>query len=92
MCLNRIEKMSLGSIQNKSTGLSFDSKITRYYNNITQDPPWLLVVYGMGASKRPCVFEVFGVGGGGGVITFMSLACKVMRRGCHHMKHIAAFG
>ena len=40
----------------------------------------------MGASKRPCVFEVFGVGWGGvggGVITFMSLACKVMRRGCY---------
>ena len=36
----------------------------------------------MGASKRPCVFEVFGVGWGG-VITFMSLACKVMRRGCY---------
>ena len=40
-------------------------------------------VFGMGASKRPCFFEVFGVGwGGGGAITFMSLACKVMRRGC----------
>ena len=43
-------------------------------------------VFGMGASKRPCVFEVFGVGWGGVggcVITFMSLACKVMRRGCY---------
>ena len=39
-------------------------------------------VFGMGASKRPCFFEVFGVGWGGGAITFMSLACKVMRRGC----------
>ena len=40
----------------------------------------------MGASKRPCVFEVFGVGWGGvagGEITFMSLACKVMRRICY---------
>ena len=45
-----------------------------------------LYVFGMGASKRPCVFEVFGVGWGGvgwGVITFISLACKVMRRGCY---------
>ena len=38
-------------------------------------------VFGMGASKRPCVFEVFGVGWG--VITFISLACKVMRGGCY---------
>ena len=47
---------------------------------------WSIIVLGMGASKRPCVFEVFGVGWGGvgwGVITFISLACKVMRRGCY---------
>ena len=36
-------------------------------------------IIGMGAPKRPCVFEVFGVGWGG-VLTFMFLACKVMRR------------
>ena len=26
---------------------------------------WSIIVLGMGASKRPCVFEVFGVGWGG---------------------------
>ena len=39
-------------------------------------------VFGMGASKRPCFFWGFWGGVGGGAITFMSLACKVMRRGC----------
>ena len=45
-----------------------------------------MLVSGMGTSKRPCFFEVFGLGWGGvggGAITFMSLACEVMRRGCY---------